>query len=184
MNNLLNIDDLNFLLKTGEFEKPLISIYFPTHASGKEKEENAIRYKNMLRQCEKLLAEKKLPQKQHKTLIEPAQNLLLNTDFWNHQNGSAAIFIWDGQSKIYSVPIKVKEQVVINYHFYLKPLMELFAANDRFYVLALSQNAVELFVATKFSIEPLELTDAPSSMEDIMQYTVPEEFKQSRNLPK
>ena len=183
MNDVFTIKDLEFLLKSKDFEGPFISIYFPTRTAGKQKEENAIRYKNMLQQCEKSLAQKNLLQKQIKKLLEPAQNLLINSTFWNHQAGGAAVFIRDRQLKVYRVPFDVKEQVVISDHFHVKPLMELFNANGRFYILALSQNNVELFTAAKFFIEPLELTHAPSDIEQLMQYSVVEEHIQSRNIP-
>ncbi|MBD0390536.1 MAG: hypothetical protein ICV54_29560, partial [Nostoc sp. C3-bin3] len=62
--------------------------------------------------------------------------------------------------------------------FHLKPLMSLLTGDGQFYILALSQNLVRLFQATRFSIREIELEDVPTSIAEALRYDDPEKSLQ------
>jgi len=71
----------------------------------------------------------------------------------------------------YRLPFTFKEQVVVSDHFYLKPLLPFLATGARFYILAISQNAIRLLEGTRYSIHELELPQAvPANLAEALKY--------------
>jgi len=71
------------------------------------------------------------------------------------------------------VPLEVPELLVVSQRFHLKPLIEMLG-NSEFYLLALSQNEVRLFQASRFSISEEDLGDTPRSLAKALKYDDPE----------
>ena len=70
----------------------------------------------------------------------------------------------------YRLPYSFKEQVVVSDHFYLKPLLPFLANGGRFYILAMSQNAIRLLEGTRFSIHELELPESvPANLAEALK---------------
>src|SRR5688572_5803300 len=89
--NILNRTDLQELIEqTGEW---CISLYMPTHPIGSEQQQNPIRLKNLLTQVKKDLSESGLRRPDIEGLLRPAEELLLDSDFWQHQSEGLAIFL-------------------------------------------------------------------------------------------
>jgi hypothetical protein len=74
----------------------------------------------------------------------------------------------------YCVPTEFQEFVSVSPNFYVKPLLPLLNNNGAYYVLAVSQNQVRVFQATRSSIEPLALDAVPNSLAKALEYDDPE----------
>jgi hypothetical protein len=68
------------------------------------------------------------------------------------------------------MPMPVRETVVVSDRFHVKPLLPLLSGDGRFYVLAVSQSRVRLFVANRDSICELDLRDIPDSLRKAVGY--------------
>jgi hypothetical protein len=66
------------------------------------------------------------------------------------------------------LPVDFRELAVVGDFWHVKPLLPLFMDDGRFYVLALSQNKVRVLEGSKHSVAELALSDAPSSLADIL----------------
>ncbi|MBD6614847.1 hypothetical protein FNW02_02985 [Komarekiella sp. 'clone 1'] len=169
--NLFSIDELAIL--TAETNTNCVSIYMPTYKMSTETLQNPIRFKNLIRDAEEKLIENGLRPQEARDLLLPAQELN-EYNFWQYQSDGLAVFISKNFFSYYTVPIDFQELVVVTERFHLKPLMSLFTGDGQFYILALSQNLVRLFQATRFSIREIELEDVPTSIAEALRYDDPE----------
>ncbi|MGE5377993.1 MAG: hypothetical protein ACM3XO_23270 [Bacteroidota bacterium] len=146
-----------------------VSIYMPTHRAGRDQQQDPIRFKNLLTDSEKKLMEYGVRRPGIQEIMQPAEELLLDRDFWQHPGDGLAAFLTDGYSRFHRLPGRFEEQAMVSNGFYVKPLLPLVNGNGDFYVLALSLNKVRLFHASRDSIAEVELKDMPTSMNEALQ---------------
>lgn len=169
------------LLSWSEFEQlsqssndVAVSIHLPTHEAGAEIQQDPIRLKNLLREAEDKLQAAKVDESTIKKILAEAFELLERDRFWHYQSQGLALYLTPDQTRIYRLPLNFESSVVVSDRFYLKPLLPLFFDNRYFYILALSQNQVRFFQATRYDISEIELTGVPTSLAEALQYDDPE----------
>ncbi len=155
-----------------------ISIYLPTHKAGNEIQQDPIRLKNQLSEAEEQLGKKGMDEKEVQNLLKPAAGLVEDANFWRHQSSGLALFITAGTFRYYRVPLNFEETTIVADQFYTKPLLPLITNDGQFYVLAASQNKVALYQATRDSVQSVDLSDTPLSLEVALRYDDPEESLQ------
>ncbi len=166
--NILNIEELKTLI--GDHSEWCISVFMPTHRSGRETEQDPIRYRNLLREVEGRLQTKGLRTPDIRKLLDPAQQLLQDPVLWRHQSDGLALFISPEETRYYQIPISLEELVVISKRFHLKPLLPLITSDTHFYILALSQNQVKLLEGTRDTVDEIHLENMPKSMAEAFQF--------------
>lgn len=148
---------------------PCISIYMPTHRAGKDvlEEKDKIQLKSQWKKIYEQLKEKKISTDKIDELGKPVEQLLEDKNFWRHQSDGLAIFIGHNFFEKFSVPVNFEPMAHISDIFYLKPLVPLFTGDGRFYILSLQMDRVQLFEATKYDINELNIEEmVPSQLED------------------
>lgn len=146
-----------------------ISIFIPTHRAGKKvlQQEDSLALKNQLKEVKSKLAKKGLHADVVNKLTAPVQKLIDNTSFWREQSDGLAIFIADGFSKIYTLPVYFKGFNYISNSFYLKPLMPMFAGDGNFYLLMLERSNVKLYACTRHTFTEISIDDLiPETKQD------------------
>ena len=88
MSERISRNTLNELIKMEK--QTCLSLYMPTHRSFPEREQNPIRYKNMLRGLRERL-QAQLPDVDAAGLMRPFDALLEDHDFWIHQRDGIAV---------------------------------------------------------------------------------------------
>lgn len=164
MMDILKPQDVEDLIETTD--KWCVSIYMPTHMTGREQQQDPIRLKNFLSQAHDQLVAHKVRHPDAQALLQPAENLLNDSYFWQHQSHGLAIFLSSDGVKIYRLPIEFEPLLVISHHFHIKPLLPLLSQNGQFYILALGLNQLRLLLATRDTVEEMELVDVPTNMEE------------------
>jgi hypothetical protein len=172
------------LLTTGTLKEliqiennPCVSIYIPTFMRGAEAEQNGIRFKNAVRDTEKLLFEKGFRSLQVNDLLTPAKRLIEDTFFWNHQSSGLAVFFTFGSFYYYRLPYSFEEMINVNNRFYIKPLLRVFSRNERFYVLALDKKHLKLFEGNRFTLNEADLQGIPANLQDALKIDETEQLK-------
>ncbi len=167
--HLMTKENLEELLNNGG--EPCVSIYMPTvKGSGSEEtKQNPIRFRNLLNE-----AEKKLEAAGHKgsaaqKLLEPAKPLLEDHKFWQYQNGGLAVFLSPKLKRVYNLPLNFSELTMASDRFCVTPLLQLFAEDGRFYVLALSQQAIQLYQCSRHSVAQVDMRQVPKSVADLLE---------------
>jgi hypothetical protein len=154
--------------ETGEF---CVSIFMPTFRKG-EAEQNPIRLKNLLRKAEDKIKERGV--RNPEPYFQPVRSLVNDSGFWEHVADGLALFLTNDEVRLFRLPIQFPEIVIVNTRFYIKPLLPLLSEEKRFFILALSQNLVRIFRATRYSVEELEPGDMPRSLFEAMKYDLRE----------
>jgi hypothetical protein len=155
---------------------PCISLYFPMHhRAGVEMQQDPIQLKNQLREVERLLLARNLDSEQITTLFEPIEALFTQEEIWQHPTNGLAILRSPESFHIYQLPFHCQEHIVVGTHFYLKPLLPFLTSNERFYILALSLNAVRFLEATRYTVREINVpASVPTNLAEAMQYDEPE----------
>ncbi len=164
----VQMSDLTALI---EHAHPLsISIYMPSHRGGSQTRQDPIRFKNLLRKAEQQLVEHGMAEGNAKQRLAPVTKLLLETDFWRHQDSGLAVFINEGQPRIFNLPYSTDEMVFVGDSYYVKPLLPMVGEDGQFFILALGQEHVRIFEATRYDINQLKLDAVPESFAEFDRY--------------
>lgn len=175
----LTLDQLKGLAQQNQ--NPSISIYLPTHRAGQDTRQDPLRFRNLLREAERQLLDRGMGPRRVNALLQPAQALLDETLFWQHQYDGLVVFLAENDFHTYQLPFRVEEQLFIAQSYYVKPILPLFTNNGHYYILAISQNEVRLFEGTRHSVGQIDLPeDTPASLNDALKYDDPEKQLQFR----
>ena len=164
---LISVEEFQHLLEQPDGVS--ISIYMPTETSGKETQQNTIRFKNLVRRADQTIVEQGLMRaREARDLLRPVQELIDDVPFWQHQREGLAVFVSPKLFRRYRVPIRFRELVEVENRFHLKPLLRLLSCDGEFGILSLSRKNVRLFQSTRFRIDEIDLGDTPTSVIDVM----------------
>lgn len=115
--NILSRDDLRTLIR--KHEGPCVSVYMPTHRVGREVQQDPIRLKNLLGKAEDRVVAGGVRAPEARELLEPAEMLLHDGLFWQHQSDGLAIFISPEMFHHYRLPFDFEELVVVAGRFHI-----------------------------------------------------------------
>lgn len=176
VNKILLEDDMitrdTILSLITKADNPSLSIFMPTHEKGEEVQQDPIRFKNLLKEAEEKLKEHEVRPSKIEELLEEPRKLLGQPIFWQHADRGLAVFITDGAFDYYRVPLDFKEQVMVEDHFLITPLIPMITLDGTYTILCLSQKNVRLLRCTRERIKIIELEEAPTSMEEFQQFDV------------
>jgi hypothetical protein len=168
----LTLDQLKALAQ--QKSSPSISIFLPTHRAGQDTQQDPIRFKNLLREAEKQFLDNGTGPREVSALLQPAQALLDDAKFWNHQRDGLAVFVAADDFHYYQLPFSVEELLIISQAYYVKPVLPLFTNNGHYFILAISQDEVRLFEGTRHSVSQVDLPEGtPESREAALRLDDP-----------
>ncbi|MAT15198.1 MAG: hypothetical protein CMJ46_08015 [Planctomyces sp.] len=147
-----------------------VSIYIPTFRAGRDTDQNPIRLKNALQKVKNQLEEQGVDSSEIRKLLQPAQNLVEDYDFWQHQRDGLALFLADGKFHWFRLPGKFQETVRLDDHFYVTPLVSQFQGKGKFFVLAVSQNDCRLLCGDHDHLEEVSEAKLPADMKSALGY--------------
>jgi hypothetical protein len=169
--DILNPTDLKTLI--AQQGKWCVSFYLPTHRAGQEQQQDSLRLKNMLAEAEVQLVANGLRRPKVQQLMQPAEELLWDKEFWQHQSDGLAIFLSNDFVARYRLPANFEELLVINKSFHTKPLYPLLNRVGKFYLLFVNLNHMRLFQGTADTISELRLPFV-TSMDEALWMDNPE----------
>jgi len=149
-------------------------MFMPTYRTGVESQQNSIRLRNIIRRAEEALTNSGLRAQEVKELLEPVQELENNVLFWRNQSDGLAIFLSKDVFRYFCLPVSFDELLITADRFHMKPFLPLLHGDERFYVLALSQNEISLFEGTSQAIKEMSVETLPKSLAEALQTDNPE----------
>lgn len=155
---------------TGLAGEVCVSVYMPVEQATSTIDPPRIRFKNLLRQAEKAIAERSPKNKEIYARIEDGRRLMEDPDFWRPRSHGLAVFITPENFWVYQLPIPFEEAFWISNRPAVKPLIPMFMSDGRFYILALSQSQIRLFSCTRFHVMEIDLMDVPAGISASLQY--------------
>lgn len=160
------------LLNTLAAHRPghqLLSIYIPTTVNPAEQKKNEIRLKNAHRKAAAELESAGATQAHCAASRDALKPLLqANSELWEHRGRGIGIFIDGDDARYVRLQNRIDEFVVATCYYHLKPLYAALPFVAPYFVLALSQNEVALFMGNGISLRRIELdADVPQSLTDV-----------------
>lgn len=164
--DILTREDLRKLVV--QPEAPCVSLYQPTHRGGAE--EDPIHWKNLLNQAEKRLRDEGMSPHFIKQMLAPAWTLHGDDMFWRNQGDGLACFIAPNMMRMWRVPLRFNDLLVVGDRCHVTPLLPLLASNNRFYLLAISQKQLRVFQGNGLSVHEVDLTRVPRSLAQALRF--------------
>lgn len=156
------------LLKT--HQTPCISLYMPTGRRHPENLQDALHFKNLITEArEKGVA--LTGKREMQPLLDRLTPMIDDHDFWMHSLDGVAVFVSPGMFLVIRLQEPVTDYVGVSVtgKFYLKPLLRIFQAADRFQALALTRTDVRLFEGNRFRFDEIRMAPGvPKNMVDAL----------------
>lgn len=113
-------------------------------------------------------------------LLQPLRDAYEAGDrFWDPQATGVAIFLAPGVAELLALQSDLREKVVINERFHLKPLIDAYTMESRFYLLSLDMHNVKLYRGNASKMQEIALRNGPPELPEILK-----EFSFERTLNK
>lgn len=138
--------------------RPCLSLYQPTHRRHPDKQQDPIRFRHLVKALETSLLQ------QHgadavRDLLAPFEALAQDLGFWNHTQDGLAVLGAPGLLRVFSLQRPVSELAVVADSFHTKPLRQVLQSTDRYQVLALSRDRVQLFEGDRHALDAVTLAE-------------------------
>lgn len=147
----------------------LATITLPTHKKGEESKQDPIRFKNLLNIAIETLKQKGMKEAEAESFLKSAKELLERPMFWSHLDKGLAVYIGEGMFDVFRVPYELEEQVYVNDHFLVTPLLPMMSLDGTFCVLALSRQKARLLSCTRNEMEDITPDDISTSVKDYLE---------------
>lgn len=150
--------------------KPCLSLYQPTHRSHPDNQQDPIRFRQLIKTMETSL------QQLHsadtvQALMKPFDALALNQEFWSHTLDGLAVLGAKDLFRVFLLQNPVAELSLVADSFHTKPLRQCLQSIDRYQVLALSLDQVQLFEGNQNTLDALILAPGvPHTMAEALGY--------------
>ena len=130
-------------------EAPLcVTLTMPCVVSGNQQPQNAIRFKNLLQEATEKLEKIGCRSADIDALLSPLEPHIDNTELWAHQDRGLLICVSKHKHDFYQLPFPVDENVVVDRHFYLRPIVPAFQNRHDVNLLLLSRENPTLITAS------------------------------------
>lgn len=140
----------------GGVEPPCLSLYQPTHRAAPASDQDAIRFRNLVRTLEDSLR-RQYARRDADALLAPFRALAADEAFWRHGREGLAVLGAKDFFHVYRLQRPVPELAVAADSFHLKPLLRIEQSADRYQILALGRDAVRLFEGNRDVLDEIEL---------------------------
>lgn len=163
-----NIDPITAadLESLGTASGPAVSVFMPTHRGGPETRQGPLRLRSLLDRAQAELVTRGTPAEVAAELLAPLRELGNEDPFWQHTAHGLALYAAPGIARAFRLGTEMPELVHVSDSFAVRPLVSSAVGDGEFLILALSQNSVRLFEATRGSVHERDIGTAPASMED------------------
>lgn len=148
---------------------PCLSLYQPTHRAFPERQQDPIRFRNLVKSMGESLRQK-YPNREIEPLLAPFHALADNQEFWDHNLDGLVVLGSPDAMRVYKVQRAVPEFAVVADSFHTKPLMRIMQSSDRYQILAIDRNEARLFEGNRDHVDEITLAaGVPRNLEDAVQ---------------
>jgi hypothetical protein len=150
---------------------PHVSIFLPVHAAAIDTRQDQLRLKNLIQRAQKELESEWMPAAQVRPFLAPISRALEDPDFWSNRDNGLAIYLSERAFHALRMNLELEEHLAISRRFYLRPIVGAIGADQRGYLLTLSENLAELYEIQEREIRRLSVPNMPRNMEETLNYT-------------
>ncbi len=150
---------------------PRVSIYFPTHPTYPECQEDPIRLSNGLKEVHRQLSKAGWSESDVSGLLAEAAARDKDDLFWRYQNEGLAVFIEPGATRWVKLAQPVSELAVVASRYHIRPLIPILRDKGTYHVLAVTEDGARFFNGTREGLRLINVPDMPESAEQVWQRT-------------
>ncbi len=150
-------------------DNPKISLSFPTHKVGDDRQQNPIRFKNLISKAAEQLKTAGKRDDEIEKILNPAKELLGQPLFWSNMELGMVVYITPDYFDVFKIPFDVREMAYVNDHFLITPLLPMLSTNGTYAVMAVSQHKVRLLRCTRTSIVDITPESIPLSLDTYLE---------------
>lgn len=135
---------------------PCLSLYLPTHRSHPDRQQDTIRFRNLVKSLEESLR-KGYASRDAEALLKPFWELADDSRFWHFTGDSLAVFGSPDLFYVHRLQRPLSELAVVADTFHIKPILRILQSADRYHVLGLSRDNVSLYEGNRDALVEIEL---------------------------
>ncbi len=138
-----------------------VTLTLPTEKVGDKRQQNPIRFKNLLTHASGQLVERGMREDEAAAYLQPAKELLGQPLFWSSMEHGMVVYLAPDYFEVFKIPYEIREMVYVNQHFRITPLLPMISTNGSFCVLAISQENVRLLRCTRTNVTNITPEEIP-----------------------
>ena len=152
-----------------ERQGPFLSLYQPTHRAFPERQQDPIRFRNLVKTLGDSLREKHRD-RDIESLLAPFHALAADTEFWNQGMDGLAVLGAPDLFRVYRLQRPVAELAIVADSFHVKPLLRVMQSADRYQILGLDRHEASLFEGNRDQVDEIALASAvPRHIDDAVE---------------
>lgn len=132
---------------------PCLSFYIPFYPGSRDAQGDITRLQNIARRAKDELTKRGMQSGEADSLLTSLLRLPGDAYEWRHRGQGIAAFSAPQFFRVFRVLGELREELFVNDHFHLRPLLPLVNAGDEFFVLALSQTGQRLLKGNARGLE-------------------------------
>jgi len=132
-------------------QPPCLSLYMPTQRSGSEKEQDLVTFRHLVKELEVTLR-RKYPAAETRHFLEPLEALGHDHAFWSQGLDGLAVMSGAGLFRVFRLQRPVAELAIVADSFHVKPLRRFLQFVDRYQILGLGLDMMQLFEGDRDSL--------------------------------
>lgn len=147
---------------------PCLSLYQPTARAFPDSRQNPVRYRNQVKNLQRLLGEK-YSTKEIEEMLRPFEALVDDMQVWAYPQDGLAVFSCPDFFAHYWLPRPVPEIVIAADSFHVKPLIRMFQTADSYQVLVLTRTEIRLYEGNRDGLDAVDLVpEVPRTIVDAL----------------
>ncbi len=140
----------------------LVSLYLPTHRSGREVTQDPVRFRRLVAKAGEEAADSER--------LVTAANLVDDREFWAHGTAGLAVLVDPGGTTAIRLSAPPGELAIVSDRLHLKPLLGALGRRVEFELLALSRHSVRFVEVTGSRSVEIEVPGLPTSMPEALRW--------------
>lgn len=149
-------------------DEPCVSLFLPTSPRSSSTQDAALHLRRLVRDAQKQLVAHGAHPAASDEILAPAEALIADRNFWQHQEYGLALFLSPAGMTRVSVGQELSPIAVVGPHFEVMPLMPHLTPDVEFLVLCVSEAEATLYRGNLEGFGALALNNAPSSLDDVV----------------
>ncbi len=147
---------------------PCCSLYMPTHRNLPERDQDRVRYRNLVAELTKM-ATSRHGEDVAAAVLAPLHELGAKHDFWKGTQDGLAIFAAPDLFEVFILQRPVPERAFCADSFHTKPLRRIIQSADRFALLGITRTHIRFFAGNRDRLDPLPVpVGIPRTIEEAL----------------
>jgi|GEM_PF-1547397 len=145
-----------------------ISIVMPTEQSGRQVQQNAIRFKNLLNEVVAQFVSMGTSENEAEQRIAELRERQHDDNFWQHQSEGLAVYFCDGQLSTLHLHYVPEPLVTVADHYFITPVAVDSSRSQQRSVLTVTWEEAKLYDSVQGQFEPHDCVQFPVGIRDVV----------------